>query len=54
MGGGSPEAPPPALKQQLVSAQWLTDTDHFNEWMNEEDYELISQVWKQAAPDQRR
>ncbi|XP_064396564.1 SWI/SNF complex subunit SMARCC2-like isoform X2 [Halichondria panicea] len=39
----TPEAPPPSPKQWLVSAQWLSDTDHFNEWMNEEDYELIPQ-----------
>ena len=23
-----------------VNARWLTDLDVFNEWMNEEDYEL--------------
>ena len=23
-----------------VNARWLTDLDRFNEWMNEEDYEL--------------
>ena len=23
-----------------VNARWLTDIDVFNEWMNEEDYEL--------------
>ena len=40
----TPEAAPPSPKQWLVSAQWLSDTDHFNEWMNEEDYELIPQV----------
>ena len=23
-----------------MNARWLTDLDQFNEWMNEEDYEL--------------
>lgn len=30
--------PPPPLLQ--VHAKWVLDTDAFNEWMNEEDYEV--------------
>lgn len=41
MGGVTPESPPVVPKQWLVSSRWLTDTDNFNEWMNEEDYQLI-------------
>ena len=41
VGGVVPEPPPTVPKQCLVSSRWLTDTDHFNEWMNEEDYQLI-------------
>lgn len=41
VGGLVPESPPGIPKQCLVSSRWLTDTDHFNEWMNEEDYQLI-------------
>ena len=41
MGGASPEATPPAPKQWWVSSRWLVDSDGFNEWQNEEDYELI-------------
>lgn len=41
VGGVTPETPPPKPKQWWVSARWLMDMDKFNEWMNEEDYELI-------------
>ena len=41
LNGIVPESPPVIAKQCLVSSRWLTDTDHFNEWMNEEDYQLI-------------
>ena len=41
LGGLVPEAPPTAPKQWLVSSRWLVDSDHFNEWMTEEDYQLI-------------
>lgn len=41
LGGLLPESAPPIPKQWLVSSRWLVDTDHFNEWMNEEDYQLI-------------
>lgn len=41
LGGVVPETPPAPPKQWLVSSRWLTDSDHFNEWMNEEDYQLI-------------
>jgi len=36
-----PEPAPPTPRQWLVSSRWLKDLDHFNEWMNEEDYQLI-------------
>lgn len=32
---------PPVPKQWCVSHHWLEDSDRFNEWMNEEDYEMI-------------
>ena len=41
LGGVVPEAPPTPPKQWLVSSRWLVDSDHFNEWMTEEDYQLI-------------
>ncbi len=41
LGGVAPETPPPRPKQWWVSARWLMDMDKFNEWMNEEDYELV-------------
>lgn len=41
VSGASPEPTPPTPKQWWVSSRWLTDSDQFNEWMNEEDYELI-------------
>ena len=41
LGDMLPEPPPVLPKQCLVSSRWLTDTDNFNEWMNEEDYQLI-------------
>lgn len=41
LSGVGPESIPILPKQCLVSSRWLTDTDNFNEWMNEEDYQLI-------------
>jgi hypothetical protein len=41
LGGVTPEPTPPSPKQWWVSSRWLTDSDQFNEWMTEEDYELI-------------
>ncbi len=41
LGGLMPEPAPPTPRQWLVSSRWLTDTDNFNEWMNEEDYQLV-------------
>ena len=38
--GVTPEPAPPLPKQWWVSSRWLTDSDQFNEWMCEEDYEL--------------
>lgn len=47
--GNIPESPPTIPKQWLVSSRWLTDTDHYNEWMNEEDYQLIIVVsWQNS------
>ncbi|XP_030645425.1 SWI/SNF complex subunit SMARCC1b [Chanos chanos] len=34
------EEPPSLDRPWKVHAKWLTDTDAFNEWMNEEDYEV--------------
>ena len=37
-----PEVTPNSYPRQWkVGQRWLLDTDTFNEWMNEEDYELI-------------
>ena len=46
LGGVTPEPTPPPPKQWWVSSRWLTDSDQFNEWMTEEDYELIVVVRK--------
>uniref|UniRef100_A0A3B5LBG2 Uncharacterized protein n=1 Tax=Xiphophorus couchianus TaxID=32473 RepID=A0A3B5LBG2_9TELE len=37
---GDVEDPPSSEKPWKVHAKWVLDTDAFNEWMNEEDYEL--------------
>lgn len=44
VGGISPETPPIKPKKWVVNARWLVDTDKFNEWMNEEDYEFAAAV----------
>uniref|UniRef100_A0A6I8NGY8 SWI/SNF related BAF chromatin remodeling complex subunit C2 n=1 Tax=Ornithorhynchus anatinus TaxID=9258 RepID=A0A6I8NGY8_ORNAN len=36
----SVEDPPTPDKPRKVHAKWILDTDTFNEWMNEEDYEV--------------
>lgn len=43
------ETAPVIPKQCLVSSRWLVDTDHFNEWMNEEDYQLIIVVGRKIS-----
>ncbi|XP_072548653.1 SWI/SNF complex subunit SMARCC1 isoform X2 [Salminus brasiliensis] len=37
---GEVEDPPSSEKPWRVHAKWVIDTDAFNEWMNEEDYEV--------------
>ncbi|XP_058231860.1 SWI/SNF complex subunit SMARCC1 isoform X2 [Hemibagrus wyckioides] len=37
---GDIEDPPSSEKPWRVHAKWVLDTDAFNEWMNEEDYEV--------------
>uniref|UniRef100_A0AAX7TNL4 SWI/SNF related, matrix associated, actin dependent regulator of chromatin subfamily c member 2 n=1 Tax=Astatotilapia calliptera TaxID=8154 RepID=A0AAX7TNL4_ASTCA len=37
---GDPEDPPSTDRPWKVHAKWVLDTDAFNEWMNEEDYEV--------------
>ncbi|KAM9431789.1 SWI/SNF complex subunit SMARCC1 isoform 2-T2 [Clarias gariepinus] len=37
---GEIEDPPSSEKPWRVHAKWVLDTDAFNEWMNEEDYEV--------------
>ncbi|XP_061737735.1 SWI/SNF complex subunit SMARCC1 isoform X3 [Nerophis ophidion] len=37
---GDLEDPPSADRPWKVHAKWVLDTDAFNEWMNEEDYEV--------------
>ena len=49
VGGAAPEATPSPPSQWWVSSRWLEDTDSFNEWMNEEDYELIPVVRKERG-----
>ena len=49
LGGVTPEPTPPIPKQWWVSSRWLTDSDQFNEWMTEEDYELIIVVWRRIT-----
>ena len=41
LGGVIVETPPTKPKQWWVSSRWLMDSDLYNEWMNEEDYELL-------------
>lgn len=44
--GGSWSPPIPALNHPpapQVHAKWILDTDTFNEWMNEEDYEVTDE-----------
>uniref|UniRef100_UPI00398F6C22 SWI/SNF complex subunit SMARCC2-like isoform X3 n=1 Tax=Pristiophorus japonicus TaxID=55135 RepID=UPI00398F6C22 len=36
----SVEDPPSTERPRKVHAKWIMDTDTFNEWMNEEDYEV--------------
>ena len=48
LGGVSVETPPTKQKQWWVSSRWLTDSDLYNEWMNEEDYELL--LWVRPPP----
>ncbi|XP_072021205.1 SWI/SNF complex subunit SMARCC2-like isoform X4 [Amphiura filiformis] len=38
--GNDPEAPFIAEEPLEVNAKWILDLDEFNEWMNEEDYEV--------------
>lgn len=37
-----PDVSPPRPARQ-VHAKWILDTDTFNEWMNEEDYEVTDE-----------
>ncbi|XP_030822854.1 SWI/SNF complex subunit SMARCC2 [Camarhynchus parvulus] len=39
----SVEDPPTPEKPRKVHAKWILDTDTFNEWMNEEDYEVTDE-----------
>ena len=41
LGSLLPEPAPSPSKPWRVSSRWLTDMDAFNEWMNEEDYEMV-------------
>lgn len=36
----SPKHQPVPVSGVQVHAKWILDTDVFNEWMNEEDYEV--------------
>lgn len=49
VGGAIPEPTPPSPSQWWVSSRWLEDTDTFNEWMDEEDYELTAVVRREGV-----
>lgn len=51
LGGVSVEAPRAKSKQWWVSSRWLTDSDLYNEWMNEEDYELLLVVRRRGSEE---
>lgn len=46
---GDPEPAPPHSGRWRVSARWLLDSAKFNEWMNEEDYEVEDDAADAAA-----
>ncbi|XP_027016281.2 SWI/SNF complex subunit SMARCC2 isoform X2 [Tachysurus fulvidraco] len=59
------EDPPSAEKPRKVHAKWILDLDQYNEWMNEEDYEVGEGTRRKrisaktltdevSAPDERR
>ncbi|KAL5508808.1 hypothetical protein EMCRGX_G004058 [Ephydatia muelleri] len=53
LGSLLPEPAPSPSKPWRVSSRWLTDMDAFNEWMNEEDYEMVPDgngLYKPTAP----
>lgn len=39
-----PEEPPQRTKPWEINGRWVIDLDIYNEWMNEEDYEIESDV----------
>uniref|UniRef100_A0A8B9TBE0 SWI/SNF related, matrix associated, actin dependent regulator of chromatin subfamily c member 2 n=1 Tax=Anas platyrhynchos TaxID=8839 RepID=A0A8B9TBE0_ANAPL len=47
------DAPTPE-KPRKVHAKWILDTDTFNEWMNEEDYEVTDEKSPCRPPDSDR
>ncbi|XP_062854008.1 SWI/SNF complex subunit SMARCC2 isoform X1 [Trichomycterus rosablanca] len=60
------EDPPTPEKPRKVHAKWILDLDQYNEWMNEEDYEIVEEGTRRkkisaktltdevTAPDERR
>lgn len=44
VGGLTPSPAPPTSRPWRVSSRWLDDSDAFNEWANEEDYEMLDLV----------
>eukprot|EP00058_Branchiostoma_floridae_P022140 XP_002607630.1 hypothetical protein BRAFLDRAFT_84681 [Branchiostoma floridae] len=48
-----PDLPPPHQGSWKVNARWLTDLEEFNEWMNEEDYEIDESMSHSEEPERR-
>lgn len=44
VGGLTPSPAPPTSRPWRVSSRWLDDSDAFNEWADEEDYEMLDVV----------
>ncbi|XP_065839082.1 SWI/SNF complex subunit SMARCC2-like [Oscarella lobularis] len=49
-----PEPPPEFNKQWEVNARWLLDLEIYNEWMNEEDYEVTERDSSSPGQGRRR
>ncbi|KAJ3642323.1 hypothetical protein Zmor_025120 [Zophobas morio] len=48
--GVSTDVPSPRAEPWRVSCSWLLETDHYNEWMSEEDYEVTELGHKRIHP----
>ena len=51
----APQCPRPPFSRPLqVYVRWLTDSDKYNEWMNEEDYETEEAAAEAEAAGAKR